>query len=85
MKKAFIAGLAASLFGLSTSNSVVNEFKNFERHFSPKQPKQNGWRDSQPSEYFGQRSKIVIASTPRGERKMKLKNALKGGYQFQII
>ena len=37
------------------------------------------------SEYFGRRSEIVTAYTKRGTKQLKLKNALKGNYEFDFI
>lgn len=82
MKK-FISGLVASMFGAG----VAQTFK-FESTYNPplqkKQTSQKGWRYSKPSEYFGKRSKIVTAYTKKGQKLMKLKNALKAGFEFDF-
>lgn len=45
-------------------------------------PSKARWRTAEPSRYFGRRSKIVTAETPKGPQKMKLKNALKKDFEF---
>ena len=54
-----------------------------KRNFQKKR-KSGYWKPSPQSEYFGQRSKIVTATTSKGPKKMKLKNALKQNYKFEF-
>lgn len=59
-----------------TNNSPVNPLSVKPRNSDKK------CRPSTPSPYFGERSKIVIAITLKGFKKMKLKNAVKKQLQF---
>lgn len=59
-----------------TNNSPVNPLSVKPRNSDKR------CRPSTPSPYFGERSKIVTAITPKGFKKMKLKNAVKKQLQF---
>lgn len=83
MKK-FIAGLAASLIGANFAQSTFMYKNTYNPPINKKYYTLKGWSDARPSEYFGQRSKIVVAKTPKGEKLMKLKNALKGNYEWSF-
>lgn len=85
-KLASIIGLAA-MMSLSTEPST--EFKitknpDPKKPTSKNKPSKGRWRSSPTSEYFGRRSKVVTAITPKGPQKMKLKNALKKDFQFNF-
>mgnify|MGYP007107590378 CR=1 FL=1 len=81
-----IKGLVASMLG-----AFVGAQSTFVIHGRPEPKKANksssekGWRPSEPSAYFGQRSKIIVAHTKNGLQKMKLKSALKANLKFDFI
>ena len=82
--KTTIAGLISSIFGFGNSSSgLVYTNPNGVKRITNKTSLW-GWNSAKPSEYFGERSKIVTAFTPKGTRQMKLKNALKKGFEFQF-
>lgn len=86
MKKLGIAGMAALIGAMSASMSRDFYIMDRKPHkpTSKNKPSKNRWRWSEPSEYFGQRSKIVSAQTPKGEQLMKMKTALKGNFPFEL-
>ncbi len=84
MKK-FMAGfLSLGFIGSGIAQTFKIENTTYKPPIEKKQTSEKGWRYSKPSEYFGQRSKIVTAITPKGEKLMKLKNCLKKGFEFKF-
>lgn len=83
-----VLGLAAAMFYASSSVADYNEATKFTTTTKPhkpsskNKPSKRGWVRSQPSPHFGLRSTPVTAITPKGPKRMKLKNALKHNYQF---
>ncbi|SEG38803.1 hypothetical protein SAMN05421847_2157 [Halpernia humi] len=70
---AFVAGGSVVTGAPSTKPNKPN---------AKNKPSKARWRTAEPSRYFGRRSKIVTAETPKGPQKMKLKNALKKDFEF---
>ena len=89
MKKGLL-GLAAIMFGMAGTSQNGEKLMDFvespqTKPTAKKETSLKGWRRSPDSEYFGRRSEIVNAYTKRGTKQMKLKNALKGNYEFDFI
>ena len=86
MKKAALMGfIVAMLSGMNRSSSF--EIRNPYRPAKPtakNKPSKGKWRSSEPSDYFGRRSEIVMAQTPTGPKKMKCKTALKKNFKFHF-
>lgn len=71
------------LFGIENPEAMVENARKEQK--KPKKKRKFGyWKPSPQSEYFGKRSKIVTAETPKGPKQMKLKNALKKGLEFNF-
>lgn len=85
MRRLALIGVLAAMMSKTPSGKIQLQERSKPRRLKSKnKPSKAYWRTSPPSEYFGKRSMIVTAETPKGEKQMKLKNALKKNFEFQF-
>lgn len=87
MKILALAAIAAGLSGRDFSAAHAEMLQSKSKPHKPtakNKPSKNRWRRSEPSPYFGRRSKVVTAITNKGPQKMKLKTALKKEFKFNF-
>lgn len=86
MRKGIASTILALAASMLSARGSVQQYSSLEKPVSRKpklkRAKKYGWRNARTLEYFGERSSVVLAFTENGQKKMKLKNALKGGFSF---